>query len=260
MKLGLTGKTTTNSLNSKEKVVFPQLKQLMHEDLDGKYAIIAIYYNYIFDNENDLALREWDKLHYQNQIKEYIYIIAHKLQAAVFLDDMVSFFIVTSREMLDNVFFKQQEHIKLLQFGQQLDIFRVFIGIGLGNNMLEAKSRSTMALNNAIQDVETRAYIADNEKKAVVAAISDSINQQNDLQQIAKECGLSVNTLQNIKKALTKTTNPVTAEKLTEVTGLKIRSINRIISKLEDVDCATIVAKETNGKGRPARVIKINLP
>lgn len=260
MKLGLTRKNKNTSELSREQVVFPQLNQLMHENLEGKYAIIAIYYNYIFDNENDLALREWDKLHYQNQIKEYIYTIAHKLQAAVFIDDMVSFFIVTSREMLDAIFFKQQEHIKLLQFGQQLDIFRVFIGIGLGNNMLEAKSRSTMALNNAIQDVETRAYIADNEGKAVVAAIADSINKTNTLQEIAKQCGLSVNTLQNIKKALVQTSNPVTAEKLTLVTGLKIRSINRILSKLEDVDCATVVAKETNGKGRPARVIKITLP
>lgn len=260
MKLGLTSKPKTNSQKFEEKVIFPQLKQLMHEDLEGKYAIIAIYYNYIFDNENDLALREWDKLHYQNQIKEYIYTIAHKLQAAVFIDDMVSFFIVTSREMLDTIFFKQQEHLKLLQFGQQLDIFRVFIGIGLGNNMLEAKSRSTMALNNAIQDVETRAYIADNERKAVVAVISDSINRPNSLQEIAKQCGLSINTLRNMKIALEKTTNPVTAEELTRVTGLKIRSINRILSKLEDVDCATVVAKETNGKGRPARVLKINLP
>lgn len=260
MKLGLTGKQSVQSEAVKEKVHFPQLKQLMHEKLHGKYAVIAIYYNYIFDSEYDLALREWDKLHYQNQIKEYIYTIAHKLQAAVFIDDMVSFFIVTSRDMLDTVFFKQQEHIKLLQFGQQLDIFRVFIGIGLGNNMLEAKSRSTMALNNAIQDVETRAYIADNEAKAVVAAISDSINRLNNLHDIAKQCGLSINTLRNIKEALAKTNNPVTSEALAEVTGLKIRSINRIISKLEDIDCATVVAKENNGKGRPARIIKISLP
>lgn len=260
MKLGLTGNPNAQAAINTDKVHFPQLKQLMHEKMNGKYAVIAIYYNYIFDSENDLSLREWDKLHYQNQIKEYIYTIAHKLQAAVFIDDMVSFFIVTSRDMLDTIFFKQKEHIKLLQFGQQLSIFRVFIGIGLGNSMLEAKSRSTMALNNAIQDVETRAYIADNESKAVVAAISDSINRVNTLQEIAKQCGLSINTLQNVKAALEKTDNPVTSEDLAMVMGLKIRSINRILSKLEDIDCVTVVAKINTGKGRPARVLKINLP
>lgn len=260
MKLGIIAQQNFPAELQKEKVHFPQLKQLMHEKLEGKYAVIAIYYNYIFDNETDLELREWNKLHYQNQIKEYIYTVSHKLQAAVFVDDMVSFFIVTSRDMLDNVFFKQQEHLKLLHFGQQLNIFRVFIGIGLGNNMLEAKSRSTMALNNAIQDVETRAYIAATEGKAVVAAISEALSQANSLQEIAKQCGLSVTTLINIKNALETTGNPTTSEKLAEVMRLKIRSINRILSKLEDVDCAIVVAKEANGKGRPARVLKITLP
>lgn len=241
----------------KEQIYYLQLQHLDASEKQGNYAVIAIHYNYIFDNEKDPAMRDWEKLRYQHEIREYVYTIAHKLQAAVFSDDIVPLFIVTSKNMLNNVFLKQQDHIKLLQFGQQLQRFRVCLGIGLGNSMLEAKAHSTMALNHAFKDIDVRAYIAKDSSENVAPAITTELLEKTPLKVMAEHCGFTVATLQKLIKALEKTGNPTTAEQLAEEMHMNIRSVNRILSKLEDVGCVNVVAKQGHGRGRPTRVLKI---
>lgn len=236
--------------------------QLQHQDSstsEGNYAVIAIHYNYIFDNEKDPSIREWEKLRYQHEIREFVYTIAHKLQAAVFSDEIVPLFIVTSKNMLDQVFLKQQDHIKLLQFGQQLQRFRVCLGIGIGNNMLEAKSHATMALNHAFKDVDIRAYIARNNTNEATPAINPENLEQIQFKILAEHCGFTIATLQKLETALLQTGNPTTAEALAQAMSMNVRSINRILSKLEDVGCVNIVSKQGFGRGRPKRIMKILL-
>lgn len=241
----------------KEQIYYLQLKHLDVSEKQGNYAVIAIHYNYIFDNEKDPALRDWEKLRYQHEIREYVYTIAHKLQAAVFSDDIVPLFIVTSKNMLNNVFLKQQDHIKLLQFGQQLQRFRVCLGIGLGDSMLEAKAHSTMALNHAFKDIDVRAYIAKDSSENVAPAVTTELLEKTPLKVIAEHCGFTVATLQKLNNALIKTGNPTTAECLAEEMHMNIRSINRILSKLEDAGCVNVVSKQGHGRGRPTRILKI---
>ena len=241
----------------KEQIYYLQLQHLNVTEKQGNYAVIAIHYNYIFDNEKDPAVRDWEKLRYQHEIREYVYTIAHKLQAAVFSDDIVPLFIVTSKNMLNNVFLKQQDHIKLLQFGQQLQRFRVCLGIGLGNSMLEAKAHATMALNHAFKDIDVRAYIAKDSSENVAPAITTELLEKTPLKVMAEHCGFTVATLQKLNNALEKIGNPITAEQLAEEMHMNIRSINRILSKLEDAGCVNVVAKKGHGRGRPTRVLKI---
>ena len=232
---------------------------IMGANSSGDYAVIAIHYNYIFDKEKDFSLREWEKLRYKHEIREAVYTIAHKLQGAVFSDDIVPLFIVTSKNMLNNVFLKQQDHLKLLQFGQQLRRFRVCLGIGLGDNMLEAKSRSTMALNRAFRDLEARAYIAETNNEPIAPILMPEHHEVYGLAAMAKNCGFTLATLQKLGAALEITGNPTTAEQLAQAMQMNIRSINRILTKLEDIGCVNTVAKKTNGRGRPARILKITL-
>ena len=89
--------------------------------------------------------------------------IAQRLEAAVFGDGLDQFFIVTTRNMLQNVFLKDNEHSKLLQFGQRSPQYRVWLGMGVGNTMLEARSRAAMALNHSIADRSGTSYLVENE-------------------------------------------------------------------------------------------------
>ena len=74
---------------------------------------------------------------------------------------------------------------------------------------------------------------------------------------MAEHCGFTVATLQKLNNALEKIGNPITAEQLAEEMHMNIRSINRILSKLEDAGCVNVVAKQGHGRGRPTRVLKI---
>jgi len=240
-----------------EQVYYLQLQHQSTISSEGNCAVIAIHYNYIFDSEKDPAVRDWEKLHYQHQIREYVYTIAHKLQAAVFSDDIVPLFIVTSKNMLDKVFFKQQDHIKLLQFGQQHRRFRVCLGIGLGDSMLEAKGHATMALNHAFWDINVKAYIAKDNSDTVAPVVSKEDVAKIQFKVIAEHCGFTITTIQRLRTALEKTGNPTTAEKLAEAMQMNIRSVNRILSKLEDIGCVNVVSKQGHGRGRPTRIMKV---
>lgn len=242
-----------------EQVYYLQLQYQNASKQEGNCAVIAIHYNYVFDNEKDPALRDWEKLRYQHQIREYVYTMAHKLQAAVFSDDIVPLFIVTSREMLDNVFFKQQDHIKLLQFGQQEQHFQVCLGIGLGNTMLDAKSQATMALNHAFRDLNVHAYIAKDNAHKAAPAVTEATLAKHHAKVLAEHCGFTLATLQKLSVALEQTGNPTTAEALAQALKMNIRSVNRILTKLEDAGCVQIVAKQGHGRGRPTRVMKLLL-
>ena len=50
----------------------------------GQSASVQIYFDYSFDQETDLSLREWEKVHYQNEMRELIYSAAHRMGAAAF--------------------------------------------------------------------------------------------------------------------------------------------------------------------------------
>lgn len=50
----------------------------------GQSASVQIYFDYSFDQETDLSLREWEKIHYQNEMRELIYSAAHRMGAAAF--------------------------------------------------------------------------------------------------------------------------------------------------------------------------------
>ena len=52
----------------------------------------------------------------------------------------------------------------------------------------------------------------------------------------------------------------MTSEELAAYLSITSRSVNRIIARLEEEGCVTIVGKRSTGKGRPARVMKLTLP
>ena len=52
----------------------------------------------------------------------------------------------------------------------------------------------------------------------------------------------------------------MTQKELAQRLNITARSVNRIIARLEEKGCVTIVGKRSTGKGRPARVMKFILP
>ena len=244
-----------------EQIYHLQMRHLSAVKNQGRLATIAIQFDYVFDDERDLFIREWEKMRYQNEFKERVYAIAQRLEAAVFENGTGQFYLVTTRGMVENVFLKGNENAKLLQFGQRSYKYQVWLGIGIGSTMLEARSRATMALNRAIADRPGTSYLVESEdSRSGPVATWNGDPPDHRLERFTQQTHLSIATLRRLAQALPPEAGALTAQQLSLRLGITLRSTNRILSRLEEAGCVTTVGKHTDGKGRPAREIRISLP
>lgn len=243
-----------------EQVYHLQILDLSARENQGKLAVIAIRFDYTFDSEQDLFIREWEKMQYQNEFREQVYAAAQRMEAAVFGDGLDHFFILTTRSMLMNAFLKSKEHWKLLRFGQRSPEFRVWMGIGIGSAMLVAKSRATMALNHAVKEHSGTSFLAEGEDQSLTPLDTGAPPQEQAAEFFARKIQVSMDTLDKIRQCLRSHGDTLTSDQLAQGMGITTRSVNRIISRLEEAGCVTVVGKHSTGKGRPARVMKIALP
>ena len=245
-----------------EQVYHLQILDISAKENQGKQVVIAIQFDYIFDDEHDLIIREWEKMKYQNEFKEQVYAVAQQLEAAVFNEGSDHYYyIVTNRSMLMNGFLRNGEHSRFLQFGRRTPKYQVWTGIGIGTTMLEAKSRASMALNHSIADHSGSSYLVENETKlAEILPYTSAVPQKQTLAFFAKKVQVSTATLEKIQRVLQQSGDTMTADELAEQLDITSRSVNRIVARLEEEGCVTIVGKRSTGKGRPARVMKITLP
>lgn len=246
----------------REQIYHLQLRNFSARGALGKMAVIAIRFDYIFDDEKNLLTWEWEKMQYQNASQERVHALAQQMEAAVFNISVGDFFVVTSRNMLMNMFLKNGEHSKLIQFGRRSPEYRVWVGIGMGNTMLEAKSRASMALNRSVADRAGNSYLLEDENHGLEKLDTGDIPPAElSTGYIARRIGVSTETLNRLYQALGQAGNtPITSEELASRMGITIRSANRIVALLEEAGYVTTVGKRSIGKGRPARVVKITLP
>jgi len=244
-----------------EQVYHLQILNISARENPGKHAVIGIKFDYIFDDIQDLAIREWEKMQYQNEFKERVYTAAQRMEAAVFNEGFDHYFITTSRNMLMNSFLKNGEHSRFLQLSRRSPAYKVWMGIGIGTTMLEAKSRASMALNHSRADQTGGFYLVEYENQTIEALpTEDVVPLEQTFAFFAKKVQISTDTLEKIQRILHQYGDTTTSEELAEHLNITPRSVNRIIARLEEEGCVTIVGKRSTGKGRPARVMKLTLP
>lgn len=245
----------------REQIYHLQLRNFSGQETRGRLAVITIRFDYVFDDEKNLLIREWEKMQCQNAFQERVYALAQRMEAAVFNVGIGLFCVVTSRNMLINMFLKNGEHSKLMQFGRQWPECQVWVGIGMGNTMLEAKSRSAMALNRSVKDRAGNSYLLEDDAHGLEKLDTDDLLPAKlSAVHFAKHIGISVSTLNHLRQILDRQDGPLTAEVLANCMGITTRSVNRILAILEDAGCVTTVGKRSGKKGRPARIMKITLP
>ena len=243
----------------REQVYLLQIRHFSAQGNHGKLAVIGIRYDYVFDDERNLDIREWEKVRYQNEFKERLFGLAQRMGAAVFEQGTEMFFLVTSRDMLINGFLKSGAHQDLLQFGRRTSNYKVWVGMGVGGTMLEAKSRANMALNTAQRDRRSGSYLVEDDMLVTeVSSLSSEESSRSPF--FARQMKVSAGTLARLAFILNRDGNVTTSEELSQKLGITSRSVNRIIVQLEEAGYVATVDKRSAGKGRPARVMKITLP
>ena len=121
---------------------------------------------------------------------------------------------------------------------------------------MEAKSRAAMALNHSIADRSGANYIAEDEHQFTEIKTEEPIDHT---AYFLRRLRISSNTYEKLKEILQKHNQEITSAKLAEEMGITERSANRLILRLEQENCVTTIGKISNGRGRPARIMKITL-
>ena len=150
-------------------------------------------------------------MQYQNSFQKRLYALAQRMEAAVFNVGIGHFCVVASRNMLINMFLKNGEHSKLMQFGRRSPECRVWVGIGMGNTLLEAKSRPAMALNRSVMDRGGNSYLLENDAHRLEMLDTGGLQPAGlSAVQFAKHIGISVGTLNHLRQVLEPKTAPST--------------------------------------------------
>lgn len=245
----------------REQIYHLQLRHFSARENSGKLAVIAVRFDFSSNEKKSLSVREWDKMRCQGVFQEKIYAIAQQMEAAVFNMGMGYFFVVSSRDMLMNIFFKNGEHCRLIQTEHRKPEYQVWIGIGIGSTMVEAKSRAVIALNHSVADKSGGTYLVEDERHGLEKLnTADMPSAKLSSSDFSQRADVSAETAARLRRALKQGGDSITSAELAARMGITTRSVNRILSSLEEAGYVATVGKRSSGKGRPARVMKISLP
>lgn len=244
-----------------EQIYRLQILHLSAKKNQGRMAVIAIQLNYVSFDEQNLMFQEWEQLQCQNEYRKNVYSLAQRMEAAVFSGDGNHFFIVTSKNYLMNVFLKDSTYWEFGQLGRRFPDNRIYIGIGIGNTTLEAKSRAMMALNRSASGHSGKSYMIEEENKTIELLFpGENSAELPSLSFLAQRLHLSTATLGKLSETLETCGKEMDAATLAEKLQISVRSANRMMAHLEKEGYAAVVGKQSSGRGRPSRILRIELP
>ncbi len=208
---------------------------------------------------------EYSKAHIKADFIREAYSLSVRLNGFVEQLSSDKFLIIANREILYNETKSLTRFPKIMD-DNALGYFKLAVGVGLGNTFSELQRNATEALYKAHTDALSCVYVVDSiTKKNAIMRMDNDEREGNDNEQlmidIARECDLSVNTILKLQSIILKyKSNIFTVNELSLIYGISIRSMYRIIERLEVNGYIAEKGKKIIGSiGRPSRMIQINL-
>lgn len=201
------------------------------------------------------------------QTARQIFIFAEQIQAAVTEIGYNEYVLYSTRQALEcetntmrNFMLFAQPEIRTL--------CTMSIGIGFGVTALEAKVNAENAKSKAMQLGGNKIFIAHSPNKiegplTIIPSKKGKaeIKIDSELWHLAQKCKLSTATLQKLFLITEQTgKGEFTTDELCQELHVSIRTVNRIIARLDEAGLCTVVGEVMVAKtGRPKRVIRLEL-
>lgn len=213
--------------------------------------------DYDLDFDNDYAI-----MLMKTKITEEIYKFAQSIQAAV-VENEKSYMLFTTRKILE-LETKNLRELSILNTVKQRTNHTISVGIGFGMTAREAKSNAFAGKNKSIKMGGNQCFIVYEKNRMERVAPLKMINDQDQLSNynfkgISEATGISVNNIYQLKSIMDLyKKDTFTGLELSKEFGNSLRSMNRIIEKLEIAGYIEVVGKRVVGKaGRPSRILKL---
>jgi hypothetical protein len=197
---------------------------------------------------------------YQKQLLDLYQLLldySDTIQATALKTGDNEFMLVATRGSLNNTPCISKS---LPQYIQANTSLLVSMGIGYGKTARIAKNHARMAVSLSKKNNGYCCYMVTDEGEVIEPQIKRTVNGSN-LNQLAKELEISVESLSSIKQALRRLgKSEITSKELSLSLNLSERSARRILSHLEAVGAARVIGNQSIfKKGRPRSVYKVLL-
>lgn len=197
------------------------------------------------------------------KIVKEIYKFSQRIQAAIVEIGFGNFFLVSTRSIMERET-NNFTQIDLLDSIRKKKSGTISMGIGFGRTAIEAKQGADMGKYRAKKNGGDSAYVVYEGGKIVTLNSSGKKNVKDNnidkrLAEISKETGLGINTIFKLYRIKTEyRIDEVTPKELARLYGITLRSINKILNKLEQSGYLEVVSYKQVGEiGRPSRIVRI---
>lgn len=213
-------------------------------------------YAWTSENEYGLMLQK-------TRITEEVYKFAQRIQAAV-VETERNYLLFTTKQIVEFET-KNIRELPVLRAIQKKTESTVSVGIGFGITAREAKMNAVIGKNKATQMGGNQCFVVYSRKQMeritpVDFAKEDTLAPSDTtIKDVAENSGLSMNNIYQLKCIIDiYKKDTFTSQELAEELGNSLRSMNRIIAKLENAGYIEVVGKKILGKsGRPSRILRL---
>lgn len=217
-------------------------------------------------DEYDLTLEnEYSIMLNKAKVSEEVYKFAQRIQAAVIETSNTNYLLFTTKHIVEYETNNLKE-LSLLRNIKKRTRNTVSVGIGFGATAREAKSNAMLGKNKAIKMGGHQGFVVYGPRHMdrIVPTKSIEVEEPSEnitFKTISENSGVSTNTIYQLKTIMELyKKDTFTSYELAEEFGNSLRSMNRIIEKLELSGYVDVVGKKIVGKaGRPSRILKIKI-
>lgn len=259
-------KINPNFALAQQKLELLLLKHKIFHSEKNLPAIIAIQPVFQLDY-NTYGQSEIQLTRIRSLLSETIYYYAQKLSAAVFPATDNCYYLSCKADTIDvetNHFTSMKELLQNNITSPLLD--KLAIGIGIGTTSLTAKYAANRALQKSLSSTHSCCYVIDAQNHisgplTTATSQKDKNSLNSNLDKISKHTTIGLPTLQKLEQVLQQyKVKNITPTELAFYCNMPLRSMNRLLQKLEDYGYVSLVGKAPQlGSGRPRRIIKIDL-
>lgn len=242
--------------------VFQILKLKKELNLNKMSQIVVL--DIEIDNASDFSQDEYHRMLEHSIVSKEIYHFAQEIQAAISVESKEKFLLFGTKNIVE-LATDNYTKLSLIDSVNKNTNSTISIGIGYGTTAREAKHAAERGRRRAKKHGGNQAYVVKSNEYIGPMKPSRHKNHQNELhtywQIVSDKAGISVNNIYKVHNAILRLGKDSYAPKeLADQIGITLRSMNRLIEKLDKAGYVEVLGKKIVGQaGRPSRIIKIKI-
>ena len=253
----------TPNVNSIKNKLYNLLEKIKLENMIIS-QIVVISIEIDVNNEYDLiSENEYSIMLEKTRITEEAYKFAQRIQAAV-IETEKNYLLFTTKQIVEFET-KNLRELSILSYIKNKTNNTISVGIGFGITAREAKSNAIIGKNKALKMGGNQCFVVYDRKRIERITPLDKASNNNlsplylPYKDISEKSGVSINNIYRLKCIIDiYKKNTFTSLELSEEFGNSLRSMNRIIEKLEQAGYIEVVGKKiVDNAGRPSRILKL---